>query len=145
MWSFVSSDEEFKNMPVDYNITTTPSATTPPTTPSNEGLLKKYSQANLVSTNINIYSPRGKFRGDDLKTFETNNDLSSFGDLAGSLHPIMFGDEAVRLFDLIIRLLLNHIHNPQSPLLSTAISDELKKYTIDGWLQNLLSNHVRVN
>lgn len=143
-WSFTSTASEFKSLPSDYSKKPAPAPTTPPEV-NNENLLKKYSQATLVSTNINIYSPRGKFRGNDIKPFEKSEDLKSFGELPNSLHPSIFGDEAVRLFDLIIRLLLSHIHTPQNPLLSTAISDELKKYTVDGNLQNLLSNHVRIN
>jgi len=143
-WSFTSSSEEFKNLPKDCNVKAAINPATPPAT-NNENLLKKYSQGTIVSTNINIYSPRGKFRGDNIKSFEINNDLKSFGIVADSLHPIMFGDEGIKVIDLIIRLLLEHIHTPEMPLLQTVISDELKKYTVDGNLQNLLSYHIRVN
>ena len=84
-------------------------------------------------------------RTGDLKNFEKNADLKSFGEFADTLHPAIFGDEVVRLFDIIIKLLLTHIHTPQMPLLTTALADELKKYTVDGYLQNLLSYHVRIN
>ena len=144
-WGFTSSEPEFKGLPGNYNIKPTPSATTPPTPIGNEDILQKFSQATMVSTNINIYSPRGKFRGNDIKPFEKNKDLKSFGTISDSLHPATFGDENIRVLDLIIRLLLEHIHTPQMPLLQTALSDELRKYTVDGWLQNLISNHVRIN
>lgn len=150
-WSFSSMNLmngkgilEFKNEPSDINVKATPSPTTPPST-NNQQLLQKFSQATLLSTNINIYSPRGKFRGNDLKGFEKNPDLKSFGEFADTLHPAIFGDEVVRLLDIIIRLLLTHIHTPQMPLLTTSLADELKKYTVDGFLQNLLSYHVRIN
>jgi hypothetical protein len=143
-WDFKTNSQEYKNFPVNYNTTPTPEITTPPPT-NNQELLQKYSQATLISTNINIYSPRGKFRGDDIKPFEINKDLKSFGIFSDSLHPTIFGDETVRVLDLIIRLLLTHIHTPEMPLAHTSLSDELKKYTVDGWLQNLLSNHVRIN
>lgn len=143
-WSFTSNVEEFKTFAANYNIKTTPSVTTPPSA-NNQDLLQKFSQATLISTNINIYSPRGKFRGDDIKPFEKNSDLKSFGAFADTLHPAVLGDENVRVIDLIIRLLLEHIHTPQMPLLENATSIELKKYTVDGLLQNLLSNHVRIN
>jgi hypothetical protein len=143
-WSFASTTEEFKNLPANYNIISTPSITAPPLI-DNQNLLKKYSQATLISTNINIYSPRGKFRGDDIKPFEKNADLKSFEKISDSLHPVTFGDENIRVLDLIIRLLLDHIHTPEKPLLQTSLSEELKKYTVDGWLQNLISNHIRVN
>lgn len=108
-------------------------------------LLPKYSQANFTSTNINLYSIRGKFRDDGLSNFEINEDLKSFGDLAGTLHPAVFGDELIKLLDLIIKVLLNHIHTPQLPLLATPESDEISSYTIDGNLQRIISNHIRIN
>jgi len=114
-------------------------------TTSNEGLLEQYSQANLISTNINFHSSRGKYRGEDSAKFEKNEDLKSFGELANALHPAIFGDESIKLFDLIIRVLLNHIHTPQKPLLDLPESLELRKYTVEGNLQNLISNHIRIN
>jgi hypothetical protein len=138
-WQFVSKSPEFKSYPVLYNLNNNLPST------NNESVLKKYSQASITSTNINIYSPRGKFRGNDIKSFELNSDLKSFGSFSDTLHPAVFGDELVRVLDLIIRTLLNHIHTPQSPLLSNALSDELKSYTVDGNLQNLISNHIRIN
>ena len=143
-WAFFSDVLEYKEYPADYYIKPTPPATTPPAA-DNTVLLKKYSQGTLVSTNINIYSPRGKFRGDDLKNFEINDDLKSFGSVAATLHPTVFGDENIRVLDLIIRLLLTHIHTPEMPLLQTELSNELKKYTVEGLLQNLISNHIRIN
>ena len=139
-WSFSTNIDEFKSYPSDVNVIP---ATNLPT--ANNDLLKRFSQGEFTSTNINLYSTRGKFRGNDLKDFEKNNDLISFGSLADTLHPITFGDENIKLLDLIIRLLLEHIHTPEKPLLTTAISEELKKYTVDGKLQDLISNHIRVN
>ena len=109
------------------------------------GPLKAFSQANLQSTNVNVFSPIGKFRDKNLSKFEKNDDLQSFGDFASSLHPVVFGDELVKLLDLIIRVLLNHIHTPQNPLLSIPESKDLQEYTVDGSLQNILSKHIRVN
>lgn len=109
------------------------------------GPLKVYSQANLQSTNVNIFSPIGKFRDKNLSKFEKNDDLQSFGDFASSLHPAVFGDELVKLLDLIIRVLLTHIHTPQKPLLPISESKDLQEYTIDGNLQNLLSKCIRIN
>lgn len=110
-----------------------------------KGSLKSFSQANLQSTNINIFSPIGKFRDKNLSKYEKNDDLTSFGDFANSLHPIVFGDELVKLLDLIIRVLLTHIHTSQKPLLPIPESKELQDYTIDGNLQNILSKYIRVN
>lgn len=105
----------------------------------------QYSQANMVSTNINIYSPDGKFRKKEDASFEINEALKNFGDIAQTLHPSVYGDELIKLLDIIIRVLLNHIHTPQNPLLTTAESSELQSYTINGKLQNLISSYVRIN
>lgn len=109
------------------------------------GPLKAYSQANLQSTNVNIFSPIGKFRDKNLAKFEKNDDLQSFGDFAATLHPVVFGDELVKLLDLIIRVLLTHIHTPQNPLVPIPDSTTLQEYTVDGSLQNILSKYIRVN
>lgn len=105
----------------------------------------EYSQANLVSTNINLYSPRGKFRKSDMQQFETNQDLQNFGEVAITLHPSVFGDELVKLLDIMIQFMRTHIHTPQSPPVPDSILKKLEEYTISGKLQDLLSNHVRIN
>ena len=109
------------------------------------GPLQTFSQANLQSTNINIFSPVGKFRDKGLASFEINEDLKSFGDFAGTLHPTVFGDELIKVLDLIIRALILHIHTPQSPLTPIPETIELQTYTVSGKLQNLISKHVRIN
>lgn len=111
----------------------------------NTQLIPNYSQANLISTNINIYSPRGKFRDSNLSKFEINEDLKSFGEVADTLHPAVLGDEVIKLFDIIIKVLLNHIHTPQLSLVPTPDSEELSSYTVDGNLQRIISNHIRIN
>lgn len=110
-----------------------------------DNLLPRFSQGNLISTNVNIYSPRGKFRKNATNQYEINEDLKSFGELANTLHPVVFGDDLIALLDLLIRIILTHVHHPQTPLLSTDLSKELAKYTIDGRLQEIISNHIRVN
>ena len=109
------------------------------------GPLTGYSQTNLQSTNINIFSPIGSFRDSNLAQFEKNPNLESFGDFANSIHPAVKGDELVKLLDLIIRTLLTHIHTPQKPLLPISESKTLQDYTVDGNLQNILSQYVRIN
>lgn len=109
------------------------------------GNLKTFSQANIQSTNINLYSPIGKYRSKDMEKFETNEFLKSFGDLANTLHPAVFGDELIKLLDIIIRVLLTHIHTPQNPLLPTPDSQTLQSYSVEGNLQNIISNVVRIN
>ncbi len=105
----------------------------------------EYSQANLVSTNINLYSPRGKFRKKETQQFEVNQDLQNFGDVANTLHPTVFGDELVKLLDLIIQFLRTHIHTPQNPPVTDSLMKKLEEYTVGGKLQDILSNHVRIN
>lgn len=105
----------------------------------------EFSQANMTSTNINIYSPRGKFRKKDLQKFETNEDLKNFGDTALNLHPSVFGDELIKLLDIIIRTLSTHIHTPQSPPAPDPNFTALQEYTVGGKLQDLISKHVRIN
>lgn len=107
--------------------------------------LKNISSTELTSTVINLFSPRGKFREEQLSQFENNEDLKDLGELANQLHPAVFGDELVKLLDLIIRVLLNHIHTPQKPLATTADSKTLSRYNVDGELQKIISNHIRLN
>ena len=108
-------------------------------------LIEEYSQANITSSNINIYSILGKFRDANLAEFEKNKDLKSFGEIANTLHPTVFGDELIKLLDLIIKVLLNHIHTPQTHLVSSPESNEVSKYTVNGDLQRIISNHIRIN
>jgi hypothetical protein len=107
--------------------------------------LKAYSKSDLTSTVINLYSHLGKFRDKSIAKFEKNDNLSSFGDLANSLSPSVKGDELIKLLDLMIRLLLTHIHTPQSPLAPTSLSEQLSRYTVDGELQRIISSYVRIN
>jgi hypothetical protein len=112
---------------------------------SGDKLIQSYSQANLTSSNINIYSVLGKFRAAGIAGFELNENLKSFGETANALHPAVFGDELIKLLDLIVRVLLNHIHTPQLPLVLSPESDELSAYSVKGDLQRIISNHIRIN
>lgn len=107
--------------------------------------IKRYSTSEILSTSLNFYSNRGKFRTDEIKKFEISDDLKELGELAQKLHPSVFGDELIKVLDLIIRVLLNHIHTPQKALATTSESRKLSRYTVDGELQNIISNHVRIN
>ncbi len=106
-----------------------------------------FSQQNLKSNNINIYSPFGKFReperGAEIES--TNDDLKYLGELANSLHPTVFGDELIVLLDLLVRVTLNHIHTPHVKLVETDDSNALSEYTIEGKLQDIISKFVRIN
>lgn len=111
----------------------------------NDDLIPNYSQANINSTNINLYSPRGVFRDEGIANFEINDDLESFDGVASALHPAVFGDELIKLLDIMIRVILNHIHTPHKALVPIPESDQLSSYTIEGELQKLISNHIRIN
>lgn len=107
-----------------------------------------FSQTNYVSTNINIYSPEGKFRKSDDGSgtgVEINSRLKDFGEIARTLHPTVFGDELVVLLKLILRYLVTHIHTPQSTALPNATSAELDPYLNGNKLQDIMSNVVRIN
>jgi hypothetical protein len=56
-----------------------------------------------------------------------------------------FGDELIRLMDIIIQFLLNHIHTPQNSPVKDQLSKRLEEYTVQGKLQTLISNHIRIN
>lgn len=109
--------------------------------------VKHFSQQNLFANNINIYSPFGKFRdakrGRQIESL--NEELDYLGQIANSLHPTVFGDELIVLLDLIIKVLLNHIHTPQVSLVETDLSKELSSYSLNGRLQDLISKIVRIN
>jgi hypothetical protein len=108
---------------------------------------RPFSQMNHTSTNINIFSPEGKFRKSDQndQEFETNPRLKDYGDIAQRLHPAVFGDELIVLLKLILQYLTNHIHTPQTPALPNPTSQELEPYLTGGKLQDLISNTIRIN
>lgn len=114
---------------------------------NDEQTAPRFSQTNVHSNSINIWSPIGKFRDVSVgeKLEPSNEALEYLGDLANSLHPVPFGDELVKLLDVLIRVMLNHIHHPQTELLETEDSNFLSEYTLEGRLQELLSNFVRIN
>jgi len=47
--------------------------------------------------------------------------------------------------DIIIQFLLNHIHTPQNSPVKDQLSKRLEEYTVQGKLQTLISNHIRIN
>jgi hypothetical protein len=113
---------------------------------SSAGGFKPYSQANLKSTNINIFSPEGKFKkAAGVSDVEISTRLKDFGEIANSLHPTVFGDELIILLKLIIRFLITHIHTPQSPAIPNDLTPQLMQYLEGPKLQELLSNVVRIN
>jgi len=111
-----------------------------------ESTFVPYSQINFQSTNINIYSPEGKFKKPNLGTdVELSTRLKDFGSLADSLHPTVFGDELIILLRLILRFLITHVHTPQSPAVPNNLTLQLEPYLTGTKLQDLISNVVRIN
>lgn len=112
----------------------------------NENFLP-YSQLNIQATNINFISNEGKFREYNAKTAENNYNprLKDYGTQAPRLHPVVFGDELMDLLKILIQFLLNHIHTPQNPPLTNNLSEQLEQYINSGKMQDLVSNHIRVN
>jgi hypothetical protein len=108
---------------------------------------KPFSQQNFISTNINIFSPEGKFRKIEANDPEFNNNprLKDFGEIAQTLHPAVFGDELIKLLSLMLNYLANHIHTPQNPALPNPTSQELEPYRSGNKLQDLVSNVIRIN
>lgn len=113
---------------------------------SSGSTFRPYSQTNLQSTNINIYSLEGKFRKSDSdNSVEVSDRLKDFGDVANSLHPVAFADELAILLKLILKYLVTHIHTPQNPALPNSTSEKLDAYLNGNKLQDIMSNVVRVN
>ena len=106
-----------------------------------------FSQLNLNATNINLISNEGKFREFNSKNPENkiNPRLKDFGDIATKLHPVAFADELIVLLRLILQHLLTHVHLPQNPPISNNISTQLEQYLNSGKIQDIASNHIRVN
>jgi len=108
---------------------------------------RPFSQQNITSTNINIFSPEGKFR--DPEQFKEENKrnpmLKYYGYNAQKLHPVVFGDELIKLVKLMLNYMVNHIHTPQSPPLSNSTSEELEPYINGNKLYDMISDKIRVN
>lgn len=107
---------------------------------------KPFTQQNFEATNFNFISPEGKFREFDNNHEEnkTNPRIKDFGERAATLHPLMYGDEGIKLLKLILQFLLNHIHTPQNAPLKNNISSELEPY-LQGKLQDLITYTLRSN
>jgi hypothetical protein len=117
-----------------------------------------FSQANIVASNINLISSNKSSRKNraldengnlkDLSNVEigTNPDLETYGELAKELHPLVLGDELVKLLKIIIRFCLNHKHTPQeTPYATVEEINLLNEYLSDEKIQEILSKSVRTN
>tara|TARA_Y100000389_G_scaffold200051_1_gene239704 strand:+ start:1942 stop:2997 length:1056 start_codon:yes stop_codon:yes gene_type:complete len=96
-----------------------------------------FSQTNIVGTNINLISSssssaQNRALNDDGKLADesnvenaTNPELELYGDLAKKLHPLVLGDELVKVLKLIISFCVNHKHTPQQPAYASKTEQEL--------------------
>lgn len=106
-----------------------------------------FSQQNIIATNINLISTEGKNRTFSQNTPEatTNPRLLDLGALAQQLHPLVYGDELIKILSYMLQYMANHIHTPQSPPLPNPTSELLDPYLNGTKLQDLISNFVRTN
>ena len=117
-----------------------------------------YSQQNIVASNINLISSNASSRQNraldedgnlqDLSNVEisTNPDLETYGNIAKELHPLVLGDELVKVLKIIIRFCLNHRHTPQNiPYATTEEINLLNDYLADENISAILSKSVRTN
>jgi hypothetical protein len=132
---------------------------------------ESFSQTNIVGSNINLISSNNSSKKErsldengniDPSNFEssTNPDLETYGETAKKLHPLVFGDELVKLLKIMIRFCLNHKHTPQDKPYGTVEEiNLLKEYLgvdsnsedldsaqdINSKMTELLSKSVRTN
>lgn len=135
---------------------------------------EKISQTNIRANNINFIALEGdnknlEGQGEDVIFTISNNtskrnvvkydlevlnnqSIFRFGKEAESLHPLVFGDELIKLLSKIIIRLETHIHTPQNPAIPDAagLRQDLLQYTIDevgnvNRLGELISKFVRTN
>jgi hypothetical protein len=111
-----------------------------------------FSQINIVGSNINLISSNsssrknrtldenGNINSSNIE-FNTNPDLNTYGETAKQLHPLVLGDELVKLLKVMIRFCLNHKHTPQDkPYGTTEEINILKEYLgVDSSSENLNS------
>ena len=96
-----------------------------------------FSQTNIVGTNINLISSSatsaqnralddgGKLADTSNVENATNPELEVYGELAKKLHPLVLGDELVKVLKLIISFCLNHKHTTQQPAYASKTEQEL--------------------
>lgn len=135
---------------------------------------EKLSQTNIRANNINFIATEGDNRNVEGQGEEViftisqntskrsiikydlevlnNENIFRFGKEAESLHPLVFGDELIKLISKIIVRLETHIHTPQKPALpdTAGLRQDLLQYTIDengniNRLGELISKFVRTN
>jgi hypothetical protein len=125
---------------------------------NNNENISPYSQINIKASNINLISTdlssrknrtlneNGSLRDENNIEKNTNKRLEDFGEDAVKLHPLVLGDELVKLLKVIIRFCINHKHTPQeSAYAPTEELDILNEFLSDENMKVILSNTVRTN
>ncbi len=124
----------------------------------NEGDINAFSQTNIVGSNINLISSdsrtsrrrsldeNGNLVDSSNVEIETNLRLNEYGNLAKELHPLVLGDELVKVLKVLIRFCLNHKHTPQeTPYAPTEEIGILNGFLADENIQFILSKSVRTS
>lgn len=125
---------------------------------SNNLIKDSFSQMNIVASNINLISSNsssaqnrqldelGNLKDKSNVENNTNPDLETYGNQAKELHPLVLGDELVKLLQIMIRFCLNHKHTPQEkPYGTTEEIQLLNEYLSNENIQKILSKSVRTN
>jgi hypothetical protein len=123
-----------------------------------EGDINAFSQTNIVGSNINLISSDSRVRriraldenGNlvDSSNVEisTNPRLNEYGNLAKELHPLVLGDELIKVLKVLIRFCLNHKHTPQeTPYAPTEEIGILNDFLADENIEFILSKSVRTS
>lgn len=124
----------------------------------NEGNINAFSQANIVGSNINLISSdsrtsrnraldeNGNLIDSSNVEITTNPRLNEYGNLAKELHPLVLGDELVKVLKVLIRFCLNHKHTPQDTAYSpTEEIGILNDFLSNENIQFILSKSVRTS
>lgn len=124
----------------------------------NEGDLSAFSQANIVGSNINLISSdsitkrkraldeNGNLIDSSNVEVRTNPRLNEYGELAKELHPLVLGDELIKVLKVLIRFCLNHKHTPQeTPYSPTEEIGILNDFLADENIEFILSKSVRTS
>jgi len=112
---------------------------------------KPFSQTNIISTNINLISTEGKNRNfssdnGNIENSTNKDNLKRYGDIATQLHPLVLGDELIKLLKIMLNFMLTHVHTPQNPAVSPANDiAQLSTYKDDSKIQEIVSKNVRTN
>lgn len=124
----------------------------------NEGTSSAFSQTNIVGSNINLISSditNRRFRSldeegnlVDVANIEnsTNPRLEEYGENAKKLHPLVLGDELIKVLKVLIRFCLNHKHTPQeTPYSPTEEIGILNDFLSNENIEFILSKSVRTS